>query len=149
MKSKKNSFKIENIKTELKMEKSKRYQQGMEIIGRYEDKSENPSYSITFDSLMDLDSELENYIVEFAFGDIYSREGLSDKEKTLLTISSLVTQGLEPQLTLHVNTGLTVGITPKEIVGAIIHLLPYTGFPRVLNALKVAKEVFVKRGMSV
>lgn len=149
MKSKKNSFKIENIKTELKMEKSKRYQQGMEIIGRYEDKSENPSYSITFDSLMDLDSELENYIVEFAFGDIYSREGLSDKEKTLLTISSLVTQGLEPQLTLHVNTGLTVGITPKEIVCAIIHLLPYTGFPRVLNALKVAKEVFVKRGMSV
>ncbi len=131
------------------MEKSKRYKQGMEIIGRYEDKSENPSYSITFDSLMDLDSELENYIVEFAFGDIYSREGLSDKEKTLLTISSLVTQGLEPQLTLHVNTGLTVGITPKEIVGAIIHLLPYTGFPRVLNALKVAKEVFVKRGMSV
>ncbi len=131
------------------MEKSKRYKQGMEIIGRYEDKSENPSYSITFDSLMDLDSELENYIVEFAFGDIYSREGLSDKEKTLLTISSLVTQGLEPQLTLHVNTGLTVGITPKEIVCAIIHLLPYTGFPRVLNALKVAKEVFTKRGMSV
>jgi len=132
-----------------KMEKSKRYQQGMEIIGRYEDKSENPSYSITFDSLMDLDSELENYIVEFAFGDIYSREGLSDKEKTLLTISSLVTQGLEPQLTLHINTGLTVGITPKEIVGAIIHLLPYTGFPRVLNALKVAKEVFEKRGVNV
>lgn len=131
------------------MKKSKRYQQGMEIIGRYEDKSENPSYSITFDSLMDLDSELENYIVEFAFGDIYSRDGLSDKEKTLLTISSLVTQGLEPQLTLHVNTGLTVGITPKEIVGAIIHLLPYTGFPRVLNALKVAKEVFQKRGVSV
>lgn len=131
------------------MEKSKRYQQGMEIIGRYEDKSENPSYSITFDSLMDLDSKLEDYIVEFAFGDIYSRDGLSDKEKTLLTISSLVTQGLEPQLTLHVNTGLTVGITPKEIVGAIIHLLPYTGFPRVLNALKVAKEVFVKRGVSV
>ncbi|HKL71197.1 MAG TPA: carboxymuconolactone decarboxylase family protein [Marinilabiliaceae bacterium] len=131
------------------MEKSKRYQQGMEIIGRYEDKSENPSYSITFDSLMDLDSELENYIVEFAFGDIYSREGLSDKEKTLLTISSLVTQGLEPQLTLHINTGLTVGITPKEIVGAIIHLLPYTGFPRVLNALKVAKEVFEKRGVNV
>ena len=61
----------------------------------------------------------------------------------------MVTQGLEPQLKLHVNTGLTIGITPKEIVGAIIHLLPYTGFPRVLNALKVAKEVFVERGMSV
>lgn len=131
------------------MEKSKRYQRGMDVIRKYEDQSDNPAYSITFDELMDLDSELENYIVEFAFGDIYSREGLSHEQRTLITISSLVTQGLEPQLRLHVNTGLTIGLTPKEIVGAIIHLLPYTGFPRVLNALKVAKEVFGQRGVKV
>lgn len=131
------------------MKKSERFEKGMEIIEQYADKSEKPAYSITFDDLMDLDSELENYIVEFAFGDIYSREGLSHERKTLITISSLVTQGLEPQLRLHVNTGLTIGITPKEIVGAIIHLLPYTGFPRVLNALKVAKGVFEERGFKV
>lgn len=129
------------------MEESKRYKKGMEVIEKYADKSEKPAYSITFDDLMDLDSELENYIVEFAFGDIYSREGLSHGQKTLITISSLVTQGLEPQLRLHVNLGLTIGLTAKEIVGAIIHLLPYTGFPRVLNALKVAKEIFVERGV--
>lgn len=131
------------------MEKSKRYERGMEVIRKYEDKAENPAYSITFDELMDLDPELENYIVEFAFGDIYSRKGLSHEYRTLITISSLVTQGLEPQLRLHVNTGLTIGLTPNDIVDAIIHLLPYTGFPRVLNALKVAKEVFAKRGMEV
>lgn len=129
------------------MKKSRRYQQGMDIINKYADPSEDPAYSITFDSLMDLDAELENYIVEFAFGDIYAREGLTDQTKTLLTISSLVSQGLEPQLRLHVNIGLTIGLTSKEIVGAIIHLLPYVGFPRVLNALKVAKEVFVERGV--
>lgn len=129
------------------MEKSKRHQQGMDIIKKYEDPSDTPAYSITFDSLMDLDSELENYIVEFAFGDIYSRDGLSDMKKTLITISSLVTQSLDPQLKLHVNIGLTIGLTQKEIVGAIIHLLPYTGFPRVLNALKVAKEVFAERDL--
>ncbi|WP_086478309.1 carboxymuconolactone decarboxylase family protein [Arenibacter amylolyticus] len=131
------------------MEKSKRYQQGMEVIREYEDKSENPAYSITFENLMDLDPKLEDYIVEFAFGDIYAREGLSHEQKTLITISSLVTQGLEPQLRLHVNTGLTIGISPKEIVGAIIHLLPYAGFPRVLNALNIAKAVFSERGVSV
>src|SRR5690625_3638377 len=131
------------------MAKSKRYEKGMEIIREYEDKSENPAYSITFEDLMDLDSELEDYIVEFAFGDIYSRETLSHKQKTLITISSLATQGLEPQMRLHVNTGLTIGLTPKEIVNAIIHLLPYTGFPRVLNALKVAKDVFTQRGVKV
>ena len=131
------------------MGKSERYERGMEIIRKYEDKSENPAYSITFEDLMDLDSELEDYIVEFAFGDIYSRETLSHKQKTLITISSLATQGLEPQMRLHVNTGLTIGLTPKEIVNAIIHLLPYTGFPRVLNALKVAKDVFTQRGVKV
>jgi 4-carboxymuconolactone decarboxylase len=131
------------------MEKSKRYQRGMEVIRKYEDKSKDPAYSITFEDLMDLDPELENYIVEFAFGDIYSREGLTHEQRTLITISSLVTQGLEPQLKLHINTGLTIGLTPKEIVGAIIHLLPYTGFPRVLNALKVAKEVFAQRDVKV
>jgi 4-carboxymuconolactone decarboxylase len=131
------------------MDKSKRYERGMEVIRKYEDKSENPAYSITFEELMDLDEELENYIVEFAFGDIYSREGLTHEQRTLITISSLVTQSLEPQLKLHINTGLTIGLTPKEIVGAIIHLLPYTGFPRVMNALKVAKEVFTQRNVSV
>lgn len=131
------------------MKKSERFKRGMEIINEYADKSDKPAYSITFESLMDLDSELENYIVEFAFGDIYSRDTLSHQQKTLLTIASLVTQGLEPQLRLHVNTGLTVGLTPKEIVNSIIHLLPYTGFPRVLNALGIAKEVFEQRGMKV
>lgn len=127
------------------MEKSKRYQRGKEVIKKYEDPSDKPAYSITFDNLMDLDPELEKYIVEFAFGDIYAREELSDERKTLITISSLVTQGLEPQLRLHINIALTIGLTPKEIIGAIIHLLPYTGFPRVLNALNVAKEIFEER----
>lgn len=129
------------------MEKSKRYERGMEVIKKYEDPSDSPAYSITFDNLMDLDPELEKYIVEFAFGDIYARDQLSDQTKTLLTISSLVTQGLDPQLRLHVNIALTIGLTPTEIVSAIIHLLPYTGFPRVLNALNVAKEIFTERDL--
>jgi len=42
---------------------------------------------------------------------------------------------------------LTAGLTPRDIINAIIHLLPYTGFPKVLNALTVAKEVFIERGV--
>src|SRR5690625_1468587 len=113
------------------MEKSKRFKRGLEVIKEYEDKSDKPAYSITFDSLMDLDPELEDYIVEFAFGDIYSREGLDHKQKTLLTIASVVTQSLMPQLKLHVNMGLTVGLTPKEIVDSVVHLLPRSEERRV------------------
>jgi 4-carboxymuconolactone decarboxylase len=50
---------------------------------------------------------------------------------------------------MHIKTGLTVGLTPEEIVGCIMHLIPYTGFPSVLNALSVAKDIFEEHGLTV
>lgn len=96
----------------------------------------------------DVAPDLEKYIVEFAFGDIYARPGIDNKQKVLTTISALVAQGT-PQIGMHVKTGLVVGLMPDEIVGCIMHLIPYVGFPRALNALKVAQEVFKEEGVSV
>lgn len=96
----------------------------------------------------DLAPDLSKYVVEFAFGQIYSRPGLDNKQKVLTTIAGLVAQGM-PQIEIHINSGLNVGLSPEEIVGCIMHLLPYTGFPRVLNALKVAEKVFNERGISL
>jgi 4-carboxymuconolactone decarboxylase len=63
-----------------------------------------------------------------------------------VTISALTTLGgAEPQLEVHVNAGLNVGLSAREIVEAILHCGPYTGFPRVLNAMFVAKRVFAQR----
>ena len=86
--------------------------------------------------------------MEFAFGDIYSRPGLDNKQKVLTTITALVAQG-KPQIQMHIKTGLDVGLTPDEIIGCIMHLIPYTGFPSVLNALSVAQTVFKERGVSI
>jgi 4-carboxymuconolactone decarboxylase len=100
------------------------------------------------DSLMDIAPDLGNYVVEFAFGDIYSREGLDLQQRQLITISSLTTQGgCEPQLNVHINAALNVGLSPKQVVEAIIHCIPYTGFPRVLNAIFVAKQIFIERNL--
>ena len=96
----------------------------------------------------DIAPDLTKYVVEFAFGGIYSRSGLDNKQKVLTTITALVAQG-KPQIKMHIKTGLTVGLTPEEIVGCIMHLLPYTGFPSVINALSVAKEVFTELGLTV
>ena len=92
--------------------------------------------------------DLEKIVVEFAFGDIYARPGIDNKQKVLTTISALVAQGL-PQIGMHVKTGIAVGLKPEEIVGCIMHLIPYCGFPKVLNALKVAQEVFAELGLKV
>ncbi|TDM02108.1 hypothetical protein ERX37_06160 [Macrococcus hajekii] len=50
---------------------------------------------------------------------------------------------------MHTNVGLNIGLKPEGIVGAVIHLIPYAGFPRVLNALRVVKRVFDERKVSV
>lgn len=96
----------------------------------------------------DVAPDLEKFVVEFAFGDIYARPGLDNKQKVLTTISALVAQGT-PQIGMHVKTGLVVGLKPEEIVGCIMHLIPYTGFPRALNALRVAQGVFAEEGVSI
>ncbi|WP_315906614.1 carboxymuconolactone decarboxylase family protein [Priestia koreensis] len=102
------------------------------------------------ESLKGLAPDIGKYVIEFAFGDIYTRTGISLQQKQLVTIASLTTQGgCEPQLIVHIHAALNVGLTPNEIVEAIIHCIPYTGFPRALNAVLVAKQVFEERGLQV
>jgi 4-carboxymuconolactone decarboxylase len=88
--------------------------------------------------------------VEFGFGDIYCRENLDLKEREMITLSSLLTLGgCEAQLDVHINGALNVGITPEKIIEIFMQCIPYTGFPRVLNAVGVAKKVFAGRNIRV
>lgn len=127
-----------------------RFQRGMDRMMELV----STEHSGTFDhaklveSYKDLDSELSDYIVSFAFGDIYSRENLTQQEQTMVTISTLVALGIEPQLKLHINVGFNVGLTKEKIVGVLIHCIPYVGFPRVLNALSLLKEVMAERSVA-
>ena len=101
-------------------------------------------------SLADIAPDLGRYIVEFAFGDIYSRPGLSLRERELVTIASLLTAGgCEPQLEVHLNGSLNVGASPEQLVETILQCVPYTGFPKALNAMFVAKKVFAERNISL
>lgn len=127
-----------------------RYQKGLDKLKELTVPDENsPTGHMDIgEGFKDVAPDLTKYVVEFAFGDIYARPGLDNKQKVLTTISALVAQGT-PQIGMHVVTGLNVGLTPDEIVGCIMHLIPYVGFPRALNALRVAQEVFKEQGVSV
>jgi len=127
-----------------------RYQKGIDKIQELTNSSDdNPTGFMDIgEAFKDIAPDLSRYVVEFAFADIYSRPGLTNKQKVLTTITALVAQG-KPQIGMHVKTGLSVGLTPEEIVGCIVHLIPYVGFPSVLNALSVAKEVFAEQGVTV
>jgi 4-carboxymuconolactone decarboxylase len=100
------------------------------------------------ESLKDTAPDLGRYVVEFAYGEIYQRPVLDLRQRQLITISALTTLGgAEPQLEVHINAGLNVGLSAREVVEAILHCTPYTGFPRVLNAIFVAKRVFEERAV--
>ena len=109
-------------------------------------KIDGAAAEVVFDSLKDLAPDLNDMMLEFAFGTIYERGVLNFKDREMITITSLLTQGgCENQLRVHIQASLNVGLTQEEIIETFIHSAPYVGFPRVLNAIFVAKEIFTDR----
>jgi len=101
-------------------------------------------------SLEGVAPDLGRYILEFAFGDVYCRNGLTLQEREVITIASLLTAGgCEAQLEVHINGSLNVGISPEKVIETFIQCIPYTGFPKVLNAVNVAKKVFAERNITL
>jgi len=81
--------------------------------------------------------DLGRYIVEFAFGDIYSRPGLSLRDRELITVAMLAAMGArEPQLDVHLRGALNVGVTIEELREVMIHVAPYAGFPTAINGMR-------------
>ncbi len=96
-------------------------------------------------TLGDIAPDFARFIIEFPYGDIYSRGILSPKERQIATIASLVTLGNAPtELKAHIQGGLNVGCTRREIIEIIMQMAVYAGFPAALNALLAAKELFAE-----
>ncbi|MEE1134656.1 MAG: carboxymuconolactone decarboxylase family protein [Methanobrevibacter sp.] len=116
-----------------------RYEKGLEIQNSYfgEElittmKQTRPEGQKHFDSF------LEGY----CFGDFYTRDGLNDQQRELITFTFIATLGgCENQLRGHTQGNLSVGNDKQKLVSAITIILPYIGFPRSLNALGIINEI--------
>ena len=118
---------------------NERYQRGWETLSQI-----NPeSAQRLLDNLADIAPDLGKMVVEFPFGDVYSRPGLDRKSRIIATVAALVTLGnAQPQLKSHIQSALNVGCSREEIVELIIQMSVYAGFPAAINAMLIAKEVF-------
>ena len=85
---------------------------------------------------------LSGSVVEFCYGDVYSREGLDLKSREIASISALAVVGSKPQLMDHILTGMVVGLTKREIQEILVQITIFAGFPAALNALQTAREAF-------
>jgi len=98
--------------------------------------------------LHDIAPDFATYLVEFPFGDIFSRPGLDLRSRELATVAALTVMGTAlPQLKVHIEGALNVGATQAEIVETIIQMAVIAGFPAALNGLAAAKEIFARRGV--
>ena len=116
-----------------------RYQQGQDLLARID-----PASGARIEAMLkDIAPDMARWIIAFAYGEVYPRPGLDLRTRELLTVVSLVTQGTAPrQLRVHIQNALNVGCSQVEIVEAIMQMAVYAGFPKALNGLFAAREVF-------
>jgi 4-carboxymuconolactone decarboxylase len=121
------------------MEREDRYERGWERLEQI-DPGAGPEL---IDRLKDIAPDFGRYIIEFAFGTIYTRPALDWKSRELAVVAALTALGTAvPQLKEHVHRALRAGWTRQELVEVIMQMAVYAGVPAALNAISAAKEVF-------
>ena len=124
------------------MDKAERYERGLvklkEIYGE--------EAQTLVAALGEVTPDLSRYVVEFAFGDIHCRTGLSLKSREIATVAALTALSTAPsQLRAHIRAALNVGCSQDEVVEVILQMVLYAGFPATINGMQAAKEVFAER----
>jgi 4-carboxymuconolactone decarboxylase len=121
-----------------------RYESGLRALKEIDGKAgEN-----VITSLASIAPDFARYLIEFPFGDIYSRPELDLRSREIATVAALTALGTaSPQLKVHIEASLNVGLSRVEIVEVIMQMAVYAGFPAALNGLFVARDVFAERDL--
>jgi len=100
------------------------------------------------ESLKDISPDLGQYIIEYVFGDVYTRTAINDKEREIAVVAAMTALGnAAPQLKVHMHAALNVGCSPTEVIQVVVQTAPYAGIPASLNALELFKEVLKERNI--
>ncbi len=96
--------------------------------------------------LVTVSPELTRIIVDFAYGEVISREKLDGRTRSLVVIAMLAAMGnAAPELRTHVGTALNSGATREEILETMLLVSVYAGIPAAMNGISTAREVFAAR----
>jgi 4-carboxymuconolactone decarboxylase len=95
------------------------------------------------ESLADIAPDFARLLIEFPFGDVYSRPGLDLRSREIAVVAALTAMGnAAPQLKVHIQGALNVGVTRTEVIEIVMQMAVYAGFPAALNGIAAAREVF-------
>jgi 4-carboxymuconolactone decarboxylase len=95
------------------------------------------------------DEDFQTLITEGAWGSVWSRPGLSHRERSLVTIALLAALGHWDEVAMHVRATRNTGASPEDVMEAILHVAIYAGVPAANHAIKVAREAFAEIGVEI
>lgn len=94
------------------------------------------------------DADFQQFITEGAWGSVWSRPGLTKRERSMITLALLAALGHDEEVAMHVRATANTGTTPDDIKEALLHVAVYAGVPAANRAFKIAREELAKRGES-
>ena len=122
------------------MENNNRYEAGLNVM----EELFSPEVRTGMEEIKKISPDLWNMIVSFGFGDLYTRKSLTLQQREYITLTSLITQGAFEQFKVHLQASLNIGLTKEEITEIIIQCAGYVGFPKAVQAMGIAGEIFAK-----
>jgi len=84
---------------------------------------------------------LEDLVIRYCFGEVWSRPQLDRKTRSMLTLAVLTALGKPNQIRVHVQAAINNGVTQEEIREVLLHAMVYSGVPAGVEAFRVASEV--------
>lgn len=117
---------------------NRNYQKGIDILKQMTD--DEGMKGIKY--LQEIFPDFGDKMIDFGYGQIYSRPNLELKLREVVTITALITQGAFEQLNFHIKSALRVGLKQEEILEIILQCAAYIGFPKACSALVIAGEIF-------
>ena len=94
----------------------------------------------------DFDADFQRFITEGAWGSVWSRPGLSMRERSIVTIALLAALGHDEEVAMHVRATVNTGCSQQDIAEALMHVAVYAGVPAANRAFRIAREELARRG---
>lgn len=110
-----------------------RYERGLDVLAKLDE-------NLVEDKIAKL-GDLGRMIVEFSYGDVMGRSGLSLPQREMIIVAILTVLGREPQLRVHMEGALQVGVSAQELEEVILQTVPYAGFPTAINAMNILQAL--------
>jgi 4-carboxymuconolactone decarboxylase len=96
----------------------------------------------------EIQEDFSGFVAEVVMGGVWSRAGMTPRDRSLMTIAALTALDRPNELRMHLQLGLDNGLERAEICEIIMHMAIYGGFPVAVEGMRIAKEVFEARGDS-